>query len=31
VLVQAVALGIPLIAFNVDGVSEIEKDDYNMD
>ena len=29
VLVQAAAVGIPSIAFNVDGVSEIIKDNYN--
>jgi glycosyltransferase involved in cell wall biosynthesis len=29
VLVQAVAVGIPLVAFNVDGVSEIVKDNHN--
>jgi len=29
VLVQAAAVGIPLVAFNVDGVSEIVKDNYN--
>jgi glycosyltransferase involved in cell wall biosynthesis len=29
VLVQAVAVGIPLVAFNVDGVSEIIKDNHN--
>ena len=29
VLVQAAAVGIPSIAFNVDGVSEIIRDDYN--
>ena len=29
VLVQAAAVGIPSIAFNVDGVSEILKDNYN--
>jgi glycosyltransferase involved in cell wall biosynthesis len=29
VLVQAAAVGIPLIAFKVDGVSEILKDNYN--
>ena len=29
VLVQAAAVGIPLVAFNVDGVPEIVKDNYN--
>ncbi|MCJ7646989.1 MAG: glycosyltransferase, partial [Candidatus Lokiarchaeota archaeon] len=29
VLVQAAAVGMPSVAFNVDGVSEIIKDDYN--
>ena len=29
VLVQAAAVGVPSIAFNVDGVPEIVKDDYN--
>jgi glycosyltransferase involved in cell wall biosynthesis len=29
VLVQAAAVGIPAIAFNIDGVSEIIKDNYN--
>jgi len=29
VLVQAAAVGVPLIAFNVDGVSEIIKDNHN--
>lgn len=29
VLVQAAAVGIPIVAFNIDGVSEILKDNYN--